>query len=73
LQVTPTTPPGVPLAVTVAALIAMVGAVSFLMDFGPWNSPQGDGKGAGNGTISAAVVVYRAGALPSALTPRAAF
>ena len=65
LQAHPKTPSGV--LVPVAAVIAVVGTVSlFLMDFGPWNSPPGDGH---------AAVVYRTGAtaLPSAPTPRAAF
>jgi hypothetical protein len=71
LQTRPKDADGVSLPFTVATVIAVVGTVSlFLMDFGPWSDPPGDG----NGMISAAAV-YRAGAtaLPSAPTPSAAF
>jgi hypothetical protein len=71
LQTRPKDADGVSLPFTVATVIAVVGIVSlFLMEFGPWSDPPGDG----NGMISAAAV-YRAGAtaLPSAPTPSAAF
>jgi hypothetical protein len=44
--------------VTVAAIVAVVGIVAlFLMDFAPWNSPQGNDLG-----MRSAAVVSRAGA-----------
>ena len=44
--------------VTVAAVVAVVGIVAlFLMDFAPWNSPQGNDLG-----MRSAAVLSRAGA-----------
>jgi hypothetical protein len=65
LQARPKDAAGVLLPFTVAAVIAVVGTVSlFLMDFGPWSSPPGDGNG-----MTSAAVVYRAGATRSAERP----
>jgi hypothetical protein len=50
--------PGIAVPVTVAAVVAVVGIVAlFLMDFAPWNSPQGNDLG-----MRSAAVVSRAGA-----------
>jgi hypothetical protein len=51
--------PGMAMPVMVAAIVAMVGIVAlFLMDFAPWNSPQGNDLG-----MRSAAVVSRAGAI----------
>jgi hypothetical protein len=50
--------PGVMVPVMVAAIVAVVGLMAlFLMDFAPWNSPQGNDLG-----MRSAAVLSRAGA-----------
>jgi hypothetical protein len=50
--------PGIVGPVMVAAIVAVIGIVAlFLMDFAPWNSPQGNDLG-----MRSAAVLSRAGA-----------